>query len=52
VIDLTAGAVARLPAPESMVTNLAGVTLPRLELAPGAERASHVLAALGLFELP
>jgi serine kinase of HPr protein (carbohydrate metabolism regulator) len=52
VVDLTADAVPRLPEPETMVTTLAGVTLPRLLLGPGAERSSHVLAALELFDLP
>ena len=52
VVDLAPEAPARLPEPEALVTTLCGVALPRLELGPGAERPSHVLAALKLFDLP
>jgi HPr kinase/phosphorylase len=52
VVDLTQQTVPRLPAPEAMVVTLAGVALPRLELAPGNERGTFVLAAFGLFDLP
>lgn len=39
----------RLPEPDDLVTEIAGVTLPRLKSARGAADAAHVLAALALF---
>lgn len=52
VVDLTPEASPRLPEPEAMVVSVSGLSLPRLTLGPGAERPSHVLAALKLFDLP
>lgn len=51
LVDLTHDETARLPEPEAMVATLNGITLPRLNLGPGPDRASHVLAALTLFDL-
>jgi HPr kinase/phosphorylase len=45
VVDLDAPAE-RLPEPESTVAEVAGVTLPRLAVAPGADPLSLVYAAL------
>lgn len=52
VVDMGPEAPPRLPEPEAMVTQIAGLSLPRLSLGPGPERAGHVLAALRLFECP
>jgi HPr kinase/phosphorylase len=46
VIDLAAPDAARLPAVESAVTEVAGITLPRLAVAPGTDPAPVVFAAL------
>lgn len=46
VIDLAATDAERLPAPESAVTEVAGITLPRLAVAPGADPVGLVIAAL------
>jgi serine kinase of HPr protein (carbohydrate metabolism regulator) len=46
VVDLAAGDAARLPPPESAVAEVAGVTLPRLAVAPGMDPFGSVIAAL------
>jgi len=46
VVDLAADAGARLPDPAAATTNITGITLPRLALAPGIEPFRVVLAAL------
>jgi len=46
VIDLAAADLERLPRPESAVTEVAGIALPRLAVAPGADPAGLVIAAL------
>jgi HPr kinase/phosphorylase len=46
VIDLAAADAARLPAPESAVTEVAGVPLPRLAVAAGDDPFPMLLAAL------
>jgi len=46
VVDLAAADAARLPAAESAVTELAGVVLPRLAVAPGIDPSPIVIAAL------
>jgi serine kinase of HPr protein (carbohydrate metabolism regulator) len=46
VIDLAAADAERLPQPESAVTEVAGIALPRLAVAPGAHPAALVIAAL------
>lgn len=49
VIDLDPVAPERLPGPEDLVTEIDGVTLPRLKLSRGAADCDLVLAALALF---
>jgi serine kinase of HPr protein (carbohydrate metabolism regulator) len=49
VVDCTGAQPARMPEPEALVTELAGLTLPRLAVSGGREDAQLVLAALGLF---
>lgn len=46
VVDLGAADAERLPGPESASTEVAGVVLPRLGVAPGADPVSMVIAAL------
>lgn len=46
VIDLAAVDSERLPARESAATELAGITLPRLAVAPGVDPYPLVIAAL------
>jgi serine kinase of HPr protein (carbohydrate metabolism regulator) len=46
VIDLAAADAERLPPRETAVTEVAGIALPRLAVAPGVEAASLVIAAL------
>ena len=46
VVDLGAADAERLPRPESASTAVAGVVLPRLGVAPGADPVSMVIAAL------
>ena len=46
VVDLRATDAGRLPAPESAVTEVAGVPLPRLAVAPGMDPIPLVYAAL------
>ncbi len=46
VIDLQAADSARLPAPESRLAELEGVTLPRLAIPAGTESLSILFAAL------
>src|SRR5438552_429371 len=45
-VDLAADDGARLPDPAAATTNITGITLPRLALAPGIEPFRVVLAAL------
>ena len=49
VVDLAEGQPARLPEPEDMVVEIAGVTLPRLLLPRAGADPLLVLAALDLF---
>ncbi len=49
VVDRGQDAPARLPEPADLIAEIAGVSVPRLALGPGAGQAAHVLAALGLF---
>src|SRR5882724_420359 len=44
VVDLAAADAARLPAAESAATELAGVVLPRLAVAPGSDPSPIVIA--------
>jgi serine kinase of HPr protein (carbohydrate metabolism regulator) len=46
VVDLADADAERLPAPESVMTELAGIALPRLGVAPGADPLSLLIAAL------
>jgi len=46
VVDLAAADAARLPGRESAVTDIAGVPLPRLAVAPGTDPYRPVYAAL------
>jgi serine kinase of HPr protein (carbohydrate metabolism regulator) len=46
VADLAAADAERLPAPGSAVTEVAGIPLPRLAVAPGADAFRLVFAAL------
>jgi serine kinase of HPr protein (carbohydrate metabolism regulator) len=46
VVDLAAADSERLPADESAVTEVSGIALPRLAVAPGADPYLLVLAAL------
>lgn len=46
VVDLGTTDVDRLPGPESASTEVAGVVLPRLGVAPGADPVPMVIAAL------
>jgi len=46
VVDLAAADAARLPAHESAVADVAGVTLPRLAVAPGTDPYPPLYAAL------
>lgn len=46
VIDLAAADAERLPKPETAVTKVAGIALPRLAVAPGVDPAGLVIAAL------
>jgi HPr kinase/phosphorylase len=46
VVDLGAADAARLPLPESAATEVAGVSLPRLGVAPGADAFAITYAAL------
>jgi serine kinase of HPr protein (carbohydrate metabolism regulator) len=46
VIDLAAADAERLPEPGSAVTEVAGIALPRLAVAPGEDPAGLVIAAL------
>ena len=46
VVDLGAGDAERLPAPESTMTKIAGIALPRLAVAPGGTPLPLVIAAL------
>jgi len=46
VLDLGATDAERLPARESTVTEIAGIVLPRLAVAPDADQLSLVIAAL------
>lgn len=46
VIDLAAADAERLPPRETAVTEVAGIALPRLAVAPGVEAAALVIAAL------
>jgi HPr kinase/phosphorylase len=46
VVDLDAADAERLPGRESAVTDVAGVVLPRLGVAPGADPVPLVIAAL------
>ena len=48
--DLAAADAERLPAPESAVTEVAGISLPRLAVAPGADPYPLVFAALRTLE--
>ena len=49
VVDFEQGGVERMPEPEMLVTELAGVTLPRLAFETGKGDAALVLSALRLF---
>lgn len=49
VVDFEAEAVARLPEPDMLVTEVAGVTLPRLAFTAGQGDAAQVMVALALF---
>lgn len=49
VVDLVEGDPARLPEPEDLVVELAGVTLPRIRMRRQAADPQHVIAALALF---
>jgi HPr kinase/phosphorylase len=46
VIDLAAADAERLPAPETAVTEVAGIALPRLAVAPDEDPVGPVIAAL------
>jgi len=46
IVDLAATDSERLPRPQTAVTELAGVALPRLAVAPGADPYPVVIAAL------
>jgi len=46
VVDLAAGDAARLPQAEAAVTDIGGVTLPRLAVTPGTDPRPAVFAAL------
>ena len=46
VVDLAAADADRLPAPEAATAMIAGITLPRLAVAPGMAALPLVLAAL------
>jgi len=46
VVDLAADDAARLPLPESLTVAIAGVTVPRLPLAPGIDAAFPVIGLL------
>lgn len=46
VVDLMAADAARLPAHESAATDIGGITLPRLAVAPGADPYPPLYAAL------
>lgn len=46
VIDLAAADAERLPAPETAATEVVGIALPRLAVAPGADPVGLVIAAL------
>ncbi|MBV8839205.1 MAG: HPr kinase/phosphatase C-terminal domain-containing protein [Alphaproteobacteria bacterium] len=46
VVDLAAPDATRLPAHESAATDVAGITLPRLAVAPGADPYPPLYAAL------
>ena len=46
VVDLAAADAARLPARESAVTDIAGIALPRLAVAPGTDPFPPLYAAL------
>ena len=46
VVDLAATGAERLPARESNATELAGIALPRLGVAPGADAFALLIAAL------
>lgn len=49
VVDLMTGVVPRMPEPEMLVTEIGGVTLPRLSFEAGQADPVAVLAALALF---
>ena len=46
VIDLAAANAERLPPPQTAVTEVAGIALPRLAVAPGEDPVGLVIAAL------
>ena len=50
VIDLAAADAERLPPPETAVTEVAGIALPRLAVAPGADPLPMLFAALRTLE--
>lgn len=50
VIDLAAADAERLPAPGTAVTEVAGIALPRLGVAPGADPLPMLFAALRTLE--
>jgi HPr kinase/phosphorylase len=50
VIDLAAADAERLPPPQTAVTEVAGITLPRLAVAPGADPLPMLFAALRTLE--
>jgi HPr kinase/phosphorylase len=46
VVDLSADDAERLPAPETLLTEISGITLPRIPVGPGFAPLPLVLAAL------
>jgi HPr kinase/phosphorylase len=46
IVDLAAADAERLPARETAVTEISGIALPRLAVAPGVDPYLLVLAAL------
>lgn len=51
VVDLAADDGKRLPEPQATSTTIAGITLPRLAVAPGMAALPLVLAALGTLQV-
>jgi serine kinase of HPr protein (carbohydrate metabolism regulator) len=50
VIDLAAADAERLPPPQTAVTEVAGITIPRLAVAPGSDPLPMLFAALRTLE--